>query len=257
MKKLKNLTILIILTTLFVMVVSPSPVVLASPDVFAPDLGSAASFVALASSTLTNTGPGFFIGNVGVSPGSAVVGILPGNVINGSIHAGDSVAALAQTDATTAYNDLAGEVCNVHLTGQDLGGMTLTPGVYCFDTSAQLTGALVLDALGNSNAVWVFQTGSTLTTASASSVTVINGGNALNVFWQVGSSATLGTTTRFKGNILADASITSNTGASLIGRALALNGAVTLNTNGTPFPISNNPLAHLIYVPFIILRTTP
>jgi hypothetical protein len=256
-QKLKNLTILFILTTLFVVLGNPSPGVLASSDAFAPSLGSAASFVALASSTVTNTGPGFFNGNVGVSPGTAVVGILPGNVLNGSIHAGDAVAEQAQTDATTAYNALAGQVCNVHLTGQDLGGMTLTPGVYCFDTSAQLTGALVLDALGNSNAVWVFQTGSTLTTASGSSVTVINGGNPLKVFWQIGSSATLGSTTRFMGNILAHDSITLVTGASLIGRAIALNGAVTLNTNGTPFPISNDLLAHLIYAPFISLNTIP
>ena len=119
--------------------------------------------------------------------------------------------------------------------------MTLTPGVYCFDTSAQLTGDLVLDALGDPLAVWVFQTGSTLTTASASSVSVINSGQIFNVFWKVGSSATLGTGTRFIGNILADASITLDTGASLIGRALALNGAVTMDTNGTPIPHFQHP----------------
>jgi type VI secretion system secreted protein VgrG len=130
--------------------------------------------------------------------------------------------------------------------------MTLTPNVYCFDTSAQLTGDLVLDALGDPLAVWVFQMGSTLTTASTSSVAVSNGGQALNVFWQVGSSAILGTGTMFKGNILADASITLDTGASLIGRALALNGAVTMDTNGTPFPISNTPLFRFVYLPFII-----
>ncbi len=162
---------------------------------------------------------------------------------------GGPVPALAQTDANSAYNDLDGQPCNVDLTGTDLGGMTLTPGVYCFDTSAQLTGALVLDALGNPNAVWVFQTGSTLTTASSSSVDVINGGQAVNVFWQIGSSATLGTGTQFKGNILADASITLNTSASLIGRALALNGAVTLDTNGSPFPITNTPLFYFCYLP--------
>jgi hypothetical protein len=238
MKKLKSLTILFILTTLFMVVGGPLPNVLASPEAVAPDLGSAATFVALASSTLTNTGSGVFIGNVGVSPGTSVSGFPPGTVINGAIHRGDAVAAQAQIDANSAYVNLAGQVCNVHLTGQDLGGMTLTPGVYCFDTSAQLTGNLVLDALGNPNAIWVFQTGSTLTTASASSVAVINGGNALNVFWQVGSSATCGTGTRFTGNILADASITFDTGASLTGRALALNGAVTLDTTGSPFPIT-------------------
>ncbi len=251
MQKHKNLAILFILTTLFAMTGGPSPDVLASPDAVAPNLGSAASFVALASSTLTNTGSGVFVGNVGTSPGTSVVGFPPGKVINGSIYMGGPVPAQAQIDANTAYNDLAGQTCNVDLTGQDLGGMTLAPGVYCFDTSAQLTGDLVLDAQDNPLAVWVFQTGSTLTTASASSVAVINGGNALNLFWQVGSSATFGTGTRLIGNILAYASITLNTGASLTGRALALNGAVTLDTNGSPSPIANTPLSHFIYLPLI------
>jgi len=230
---------------------NPSPDVLASPGAAAPDLGSAASFVALASSELTNTGSGTYVGDVGVSPGTSVTGFPPGTVINGSIYEGGVVPTQAQTDATTAYNDLAGQACNVDLTGQDLGGLTLTPGVYCFDTSAQLTGDLVLDAQGNPLAVWVFQTGSTLTTASISTVAVINGGNPLNAFWQVGSSATLGTGTRFIGNILADASITLNTGASLTGRALALNGAVTLDTTGSPFPITNVQLSLTIYLPLI------
>jgi len=252
MQRLKNLTILFILTTLFVVVVGgPSSDVLASPDAVAPNLGSAASFVALASSTLTNTGLGVFVGDVGVSPGTSVIGFPPGTLRRGTIYRGGPVAAQAQIDANTAYNDLAGQTCNVDLTGKDLGGMTLTPGVYCFDTSAQLTGDLVLDALGNPLAVWVFQIGSTLTTASASSVAVINGGQAVKVFWQVGSSATLGTGTRFNGNILADASITLNTGASLIGRALALNGAVTLDTNGTPI-IANTPQFEFHYLPLII-----
>jgi hypothetical protein len=252
MQKLKNLTILFILTTLFVVVGSPSPDVLASPDAVAPDLGSAASFVALASSTLTNTGPGVFIGDVGVSPGTSITGFPPGTVISGTIYEGGSVPAQAQIDANTAYNDLAGQTCNVDLTGQDLGGMTLAPDVYCFDTSAQLTGDLVLDAQGDPLAVWVFQIGSTLTTASDSSVTVINGGQAVNVFWQVGSSATTGTGTRFIGNILAYDSITLNTGSSLIGRILALNGAVTMDTNDTPFPITNTHLFNFSFLPHII-----
>jgi hypothetical protein len=229
------------LIALFVVAGRSSPNVLASPAAVAPDLGSAATFVALASSTLTNTGSGVFIGNVGVSPGTSVSGFPPGTVINEAIYEGGAVPALAQTDATAAYNALQGQVCNVHLTGQDLGGMTLAPGVYCFDTSAQLTGNLVLDAQGDPNAVWVFQTGSTLTSASNSTGTVINGGNALNVFWQVSSSATLGTGTRFTGNILAYTSITLDTGVSLTGRALALNGAVTLDTTGSPFPITIIP----------------
>ena len=129
--------------------------------------------------------------------------------------------------------------------------MTLTPGVYCFDTSAQLTGDLVLDALGNPLAVWVFKIGSTLTTASGSSVSVINGGQALNVFWQVGSSATLGTTTRFSGNILAHVSVTLTNGASLIGRAFGLTGAVTMDTTDAPAPIANTPLFEFLYLPLI------
>ena len=117
------------------------------------------------------------------------------------------------------------------MTGQDLGGKTLTAGVYCFSSSAQLTGVLTLDAQGSANAVFIFKIGSTLTTASGSSVVLINGGSLCNVFWQVGSSATLGTTTAFGGNILALTSITLTTGATVIGRTLARNGAVTLDSN--------------------------
>jgi uncharacterized repeat protein (TIGR01451 family) len=243
MQKLKYLTILFILAALLV----AAGGVVASPGAVAPDLGAAATFVGLAFSTFTNTGSGVYYGNVGVFPGTSVIGFPPGSVRNGAIHSADGVAAQAMSDATTAYNVLAGQACNVNLTGQDLGGMTLTPGVYCFNTSAQLTGDLVLDALGNPNAVWVFKIGSTLTTASGSSVGVINGGQAVNVFWQVGSSATLGTTTRFSGNILAYVSVTLNTGASLIGRALALHGAVTMDTEGSP-PITNIPIIDLSIV---------
>jgi type VI secretion system secreted protein VgrG len=217
----------------------------------APDLRSAASFVALANSTLTNTGSGVFVGNVGVSPSTSVTGFPPGTVEHGAIYAGGAVAARARADATTAYNVLKGETCNVDLTGQDLGGKTLTPGVYCFDTSAELTGNLVLDAQGNPPAVWVFQTGSTLTTASAATVAEIRGGQATNVFWQIGSSATRGTGTRFNGNILSDASISLTAGASLIGRALALNAAVTMDTNGDPIPVTNTPLYNFMYLPVV------
>lgn len=232
--KLKVLTFLLVSSMLLVTAGGPSPAAIASPGAIAPDLGTAASFVGLAGSTFTNTGSGVYYGNVGVSPGTEVTGFPPGEVRDGAIYKGGAVPAQAQLDATTAYNALALQTCDTNLTGQDLGGMTLSPGVYCFNTSAQLTGDLVLDALGDPNAVWVFQTGSTLITASGASVRVINSGQALNVFWQVGSSATLGTTTRFSGNILANQSITLVTGASLFGRALALHGAVTMNTNGSP-----------------------
>lgn len=194
-------------------------------------LGNAASFAVLGGSTVTNTGSSVITGNLGVSPGSAVTGFPPGIVL-GTIHAADAVAANAQTSLTNAYNQAAGLAPTSTLTGQNLGGMTLTPGVYFFANSAQLTGTLTLDALGDPNAVFVFQIGSTLTTASNASVVFLNGGAGLNTFWQVGSSATLGTTTAFAGNILALTSITLNTGATITcGRALAREGAVTLDTN--------------------------
>jgi hypothetical protein len=213
-----------------------------SLPVHASILGTADSFAVLAGSTVTNTNPTVigdvvFGGNVGVSPGSAVVGFPPGIVVPpGTIHAADAVALQAQLDNTTAYNGLATMAFDSDLTGQDLGGLTLISGVYKFDSSAQLTGTLTLDAQGNNNAYWVFQIGSALTTASASSVNIINvgsnGGSDDGLFWQVGSSATLGTTTAFEGNILALASITLNTGATIHnGRALAQTADVTLDTN--------------------------
>jgi len=238
----KTLTFLLTLSMVLVTVVGgPAPNVAANPSAEAPDLGTAASFVGLAASTFTNTGDGVYYGNVGVFPGSAVEGFPPGTVENGEIYRGGAIPEQAQIDALAGYNDLAGRPCNTNLTSQDLGGMTLPPGVYCFNTSAQLTGDLVLDAMGDPNAVWVFQTGSTLTTASGSTVRLINGAQIFNVFWQVGTSATLGTTTRFKGTIIADQSITLETGAGLSGRALALNGGVTMDTEGSP-PISNPQL---------------
>ena len=196
----------------------------------APSLGAAASFAVLGGSTVTNTGATTIHGDLGVWPGSAVTGFPPGTV-TGTIHAADAGAQQAQNAVTTAYNSLAGQACDADLTGQDLGGKTLTSGVYCFSSSAQLTGSLTLDAQGSAGAVWVFKVGSTLTTASSSSVLLINGGSPCNVFWQVGSSTTIGTTTTFTGNILALTSITVTTGADISGRALARNGAVTLDTN--------------------------
>ncbi len=195
-------------------------------------LGTAESYSVLGGSTVTNTGATTITGNLGVSPGTAVTGFPPGVVAPpGVIHSADASAAQAQADLTTAYNAVAGTPTLVDLSGTDLGGLTLTPGVYGFTSSAQLTGTLTLDAQGNPNALFLFKFGTSLTTASGSSVSVINGGSGCNVYWQVGSSATLGTGTAFLGNILALASITLNTGASLGGRALARNGAVTLDGN--------------------------
>ena len=201
----------------------------------APSLGDAQSFAVLAGSTVTNTGPSLITGNVGVSPGSAVTGFPPGIVASGTIYRAGEIPT-AQASLTAAYLNLEGQTCPAtnNLSGTDLGGRILIPGVYCFNTtpSAQLTGLLTLNAQGNAAAVFIFQIASTLTTASASSVSVINGGSRCNVFWQVGSSATLGTTTSFAGNILALTSITLTTGANIFnGRALARNGAVTLDSN--------------------------
>ncbi len=235
MQKLKYL---MILWFILAMLLVAAGGVLASPSAFSPDLGSAKSFAVLGGFAVNNTGASTVTGDLGVSPGTAVTGFTfsspPGlGQVIGTTHITDGVAGQAQSDVTTAYNALAStsQACGTDLTGQDLGGMTLTPGVYCFGSSAGLTGILTLDAGGNPLAVWVFQIGSTLTTASTSSVAVINGGKSCNVWWQVGSSATLGTGTTFAGNILADQSITLVTGASMFGAALARNAAVTMDTN--------------------------
>ncbi|MBL8887850.1 MAG: DUF3494 domain-containing protein [Phycisphaerales bacterium] len=196
-------------------------------------LGSAQAFGVLAGSTVTNTGPTTISGSVGVWPGTAITGFYPpGTITNGSFYAGNAVAQQAQADSLTAFNALASMAPTTILTGINLGGLTLTPGVYFFASSAFLTGTLTLDAQGDPDALFVFQTVSTLISASNSSVLTINGADDCNVYWKVGSSATLGTDSAFQGNIIADASITMNTRASLIGgRALALNGAVTLDSN--------------------------
>jgi len=222
----------------------PAAAAQAAPAVL---LGTATPFAVLAGSTATNTGPSVLNGDLGLSPGSSISGFGLPAVVNGATHNTDAVAAQAQADLTTAYNTAASQLSPVDLTGQDLGGLTLTAGSYAFSTSAQLTGALTLDAAGDPNAQFVFEVGSTLTTASASSVVMINGASPCNVYWQVGSSATLGSTTAFQGTIMALTSVTLNNGASVIGRALARNGAVTLDDNlldpsgcqtgsGTPTP---------------------
>ena len=195
-------------------------------------LGTASSFAVLGGTPgVTNTGATVVIGDLGISPAASVTGFPPGIVV-GTIHAADALAASAQFDSAAAYGLLSAQACNVTFAAPtDLAGMTLAPGVYCFASSASNTGLLQLDAGGNTNAVWLFRTASTLITASASSVITINGAQACNVYWQVGSSATLGTTTSFAGNILALTSITVATGSTLSGRALAQTGAVTLDAS--------------------------
>jgi hypothetical protein len=170
-----------------------------------------------------------------------VTGLLPAQVASPyTIQSATAAAATAQTDLTGAYNAAVALPSSENLTGQNLGGLTLTPGVYTFSSSAQLTGTLILNDEGQADPVFVFQIGTTLTTAAASSVETIDNGTSTpgsDVFWQVGSSATLGTTTGFEGNILALTSITADTGATdLDGRLLAINGAVTLDDNAITAP---------------------
>ena len=194
-------------------------------------LGTANLFAVLGGTTVTNTGLSSINGNLGLWSGTAVTGFPPGTV-SGSIDAGNASAMRAQMDATGAYNVAAAQPCGGVLTGQNLGGQTLTAGVYCFASTAQLNGSLILNAQGDANAVFIFQIGGTLTTLSGSNVTIINGGTGNNVFWQVGSSATLGTASKFAGNILALSNITLDARAEIsCGRALALNGSVSMDTN--------------------------
>ena len=212
-------------------------------------LGTAQGFAVLGATTVTNTGASMITGDVGVSPGTAITGFLPppANVISGpgtvttglglvigTIRPGGAVAAKAHGDAGVAYATFEEMPCLPinNLSGQVLGTAvaSLGPGVYCFDSSAQLTGKLTLTGAGP----WIFKIGSTLTTASNSSVVVLNAGTSCsgsNIFWQIGSSATLGTATQFAGNVLAQVSATVTTGVSVSGSVMALTGAVTLDTN--------------------------
>ena len=215
-------------------------------------LGTAGSFAVLAGQTVTNTGPSSISGDLGVSPGTAVTGFPPGIVTNGTIHRADGVAAGAQSDLTTAYNDAAGRSPTANVPAFIGAGQTLAPGVYKASSSLDVGGSLTLDAGGDPNAVFIFQAPSTLVTDSASSVVLTGGAQACNVFWQVGSSATLGTNSALTGSILALTSISVQTGDTIAGRALARNGAVTLDddtittpscltTTPTPTPTATTP----------------
>jgi hypothetical protein len=204
-------------------------IVPAGAQAAAVNLATVTPFVVLGGSTVTNTGPSVLNGNLGVTPGTSLTGFGLPAVVNGATHDNDGVASQAQADLGTAFG-VAGQPVppGNDLTGIDLGGLTLTPGVYGYSSSAQLTGQVTLDAQGDPNAQFIFDIGSTLTTASASSVNLINGASPCNVFWRVGSSATLGSTTAFQGNLMALSDISVNNGVTVLGRVLALNGQVTL-----------------------------
>jgi hypothetical protein len=192
-----------------------------------PGLGAAGNFAVLAGTTVTNTGPTWITGQLGVAPGSAVTGFPPGT--SGVQHKGDSNATTAQTNLAAAYTNAAAQPCpgTNNFTGVNLGGKNLVPGVYCQTTAPTLTGTLTLNGSG----IYIFQIGSTLVTASGARVVLIGGAQPCQIFWQVSSSATIATSTTFIGTIMALASIAMQTGATLNGRALARTGAVTLDTN--------------------------
>jgi hypothetical protein len=205
-------------------------------------LGTACSFGILgATPSVTNTGNSNVTGEVGIWPAASITGFPPGTA-TGAFHAGDATAQTAQGDLTTAYNNAAGLPAPPPVLTADIGGQTLPPGVYSATSTLGITGTLTLDGSTSPNGVWVFQVGSALTTAAggsgtpASVVSLIGGAQAHNVFWQIGSSATLGTYSVFQGTIMAKASITLGTGATLNGRALAETGAVTLNDNAVTVP---------------------
>jgi hypothetical protein len=243
MNKMKGkcLGILVSVGLVALLLLVPTNVALAYANPLAPTLGTAANFAVLAASAVTNTGPTIINGDLGISPNglSSITGFPPG-IVNGTIHAADAPAAQARTDALAAYNDLKGRTFNLDLSSVGLTGQVLLPGIYSFSSSAELTvgGTLILDANSDSNAVWIFQIGTSLLAADGSHVLVINGGSKGNVFWQVGTSATINTGAEFVGTIIADQSITLKTGAILYGRALALIAAVTMDTNRVAISLS-------------------
>jgi uncharacterized repeat protein (TIGR01451 family) len=227
--KTRFVPLLVILSLLAMLVIPPMSMAASTNWV---DLHTATDFAVMAGSTITNTGSSVIKGNIGLSPGSAVTGFPPGNEPTGAMYIDNAGAIQAQTDLLTAYNDAAAQTPAVDLTGQDLGLLApLTPGVYNFSSSAQLTGRLTLDGQNQTDPIFVFQIGSTLTTAVSSEVYLENGATPCRVFWQVGSSATLGVNSIFRGTIMANTSITANTGVTVHGRLLAMNAAVTLDTD--------------------------
>ena len=220
-------------------------------------LGAAKGFAVLGSESVTNTGPSTINADVGVSPGTSITGFPPAVISGGVIHATDAVAAAAKIDLNTAYGDAAGRTPTAAIVG-DLGGQTLVGGVYN-GGNIGLTGTLILDGQNNPDSVWIFQAASGLTTASTSGVSLINGANACNVFWQITSSAVLGSGSQFVGTVMANTSIAANTGATIQGRLLVLTGSVTLDTNtfvgGPCSPGTTTDTGVPVPVPTTIART--
>lgn len=239
-------------------------------EAHAPPLGSAASYGVLAGPRVANVGETVVSGDLGVYPGTSVTGFPSGKVIEGSIHPPpdkadkpDDAAKDAQKDAANAYDDLAGQRCNTKLTNQDLGGLQLTPGVYCFPNSAaKLTGELILDANGDPNAVFVFQVGTNLTAAAQSRVRVLNVGQQsddpqqnpqdkdrkestlCHVYWQVPGTVTIDRESRFLGNVFAVGDITVSSAVQMVGRAQTRSGAVFLDTDRIDRVICLVPIAY-------------
>jgi hypothetical protein len=250
-KKIRFTSLILSLVLLFIIAV-PTMSIAADQPIAKVELGAAENFAVLAGSGIENTGPtvisgvaggnvdGNVGGNVGVHPNTSITGFPPGQVFDGTIHIADNAARDAKTALENAFADAGGRVPTRDLTGTDLGGLTLTSGVYSFSTSAQLTGTLTLS--GDENDVFIFQIGSTLTTASNSKIVLTGNARFCRIFWLVGSSATLGTSTDFKGHILAMASITATTGATVQGQLLARS-AVTLDSNTITNGFCNTILA--------------
>jgi hypothetical protein len=206
-------------------------------------LGSAAPFAVLGGQSVTSTGATIINGDLGVYPGTSFTPGTPAATVNGTIHLADPVAQHAQGSLTIAYNDAAGRTtAPITLNTAELGGRTLAPGLYkCTASATSLNGTLHLNGSG----VYIFQIAAGLTVASGAAVVLSGGATSANIFWQVGSSATLGTTADFKGTILALTTITLATGAKLDGRALAQNGSVTLQDNAVTLPLGNTLLIQL------------
>jgi uncharacterized repeat protein (TIGR01451 family) len=262
MKKFQFNKVLIIVSAVAFMLGLTGPIIAFAASTTTVDLGTVDDFAVLGGSTVTNTGYSVVTGNLGLNPGTSVTGFPPGTV-SGTIYTAGAAAG-AQTALVAAYDDAAGRASTSTISALG-GGQTLTPGVYKSGTSIDLTGTLTLDGGDDQDAVFIFQAGSTLTTASGSSVILTHGARACNVFWQVGSSATLGTNSIFQGNILALASITLNTGAWVAGRVLARNGAVTLDTNTVTeakcgvedIPLPSTPTCILAAVPATVQAGSP